>query len=158
MRRAGLAIVLAVAVGAIVLAAVLVPRSPRFLAWRYRGREVEIMDRAYDHLERAEALALHRLALEAMADRDPVRRSFGTTLVSFRPVKAFYGPAEIDAARRALLSLLSDEALRVCDWALAAVCRIEPDLFAYDGYWTEPERDARRAQARAHLQAELARE
>src|SRR5207244_2548075 len=78
MRRALVAILLVVALASIALAAwLVVPRSPRFLAWRYRGHEeglfaLRLRDGRF--ARRAPAVALYLLGLEAARDPDPMRR------------------------------------------------------------------------------------
>ena len=164
MRRALPAAVLAVAVASIAAAAWTIPRSSRFLEWRYRGSEDELLAGASagGSIGRGAAIALLHLAIEATRDPDPDRRVRGVFILGDPIVVAELEPGERREAKRALCPLLGDQTrvkkdLRVCVVALGGLANLDPSFEPPDEL-RGPEADERCAAARARLEAELARE
>lgn len=137
-------------------------RSPRVVAWRYRGREVEPMleiiavdSRAPPPESPARALELHRLGLGLARSEDPGKRLLAVFYLASREIRELLGAAELRAADRALADLLADrstyadgQGTRVCDYAGQLV---EGKSCVNDLGASVAERDAACAAARARL-------
>jgi hypothetical protein len=167
-----LAVVLAVAVGAIVLAAVLVPRSPRFLVWRlareYRDRERDLILRFKRDREPLVAAVLLRSAVERAAGADSTGRAEAVALIDEIATHVDLGPAQIREGKRALFPLLEDQRTcaevpwRTCDGALGALYKLD-DAYTSDtrnvpDMSTDATQDYLCDRARKRLEAELAGE